>query len=144
MMSSRGILSETRSGLNTGSQNGIVGSDPQLSNKLLETNKTRKYLQFNEISSSLPSYNNHKRQHWYAFCNFVLYFWCSLGILWECWKLMEVASDFMAIPEHLSKKTEKSKNDFSELCSYLIKITIKFCKMYNSVCWLLVLTRCRE
>ena len=63
MMSSRGILSETRSGLNTGSQNGIVGSDPQLSNKVLETNKTRKYLQFNEISSSLPSYNNHKRQH---------------------------------------------------------------------------------
>merc|ERR1719350_2564652 len=58
-MSSREIFSETRSALKTGPQNGI-GSDLKLSNKLLEVNKPRKFLQFNELSSSLPSYNNHK------------------------------------------------------------------------------------
>ena len=72
MMSSREILSETRSALKTGPQNGI-GSDLQLSNKLLEANKPRKFLHFNEISSSLPSYNNHKRQNRYTFCNFCLH-----------------------------------------------------------------------
>ena len=68
MMSSREIFSETRSALKTGPQNGI-GSDLKLSNKLLEDNKPRKFLQFNELSSSLPSYNNQKRQHRYTFCN---------------------------------------------------------------------------
>ena len=62
-MMSRGILSEPRGG---------IRSDLQLPNKLSETNKTRNYLQLNELSSLLPSYSNHKRQHCYIF-----YLWRS-------------------------------------------------------------------